>query len=100
MLSFEGAEDNERLEWLLQTIARPHFELSVAAIRAAQEAGLARPGDPGRLHYAVIAIITHSLVYAKEFKLMTGLDPFSAGQVEITVELACCVLGLPDAERR
>jgi TetR/AcrR family transcriptional regulator len=99
MLSFEGAEDNQRLEWLIQTIARPHFELSVAAIRAAQEAGLAHPGDPGRLHYAVIAIITHSVTYAKEFRLMTGLDPFSAKQVECTVELACRVLGLPGPER-
>jgi hypothetical protein len=55
---------------------------------------MARPGDPGRLHYAVIGVITTSLVFSKEYQRMTGLDPFSPAEVEKSVELACGVLGL------
>jgi TetR/AcrR family transcriptional regulator len=95
LLSFEGQADSERLDWLIETYIRPLYEISTAAIRAAQKAGKASAGDPGRLHYAVIGVITTSLVFASEYRRMTGLDPFSPAEVEKHVELACGVLGLP-----
>jgi TetR/AcrR family transcriptional regulator len=94
LLSFEGQADSERLDWLIETYIRPLYEISTAAIRAAQRAGMARAGDPGRLHYAVVGVITTSLVFSKEYQRMTGLDPFSPAEVEKSVELACGVLGL------
>jgi TetR/AcrR family transcriptional regulator len=94
LLSFEGQADSERLDWLIETYMRPHYEISTAAIRAAQKTGMARPGDPGRLHYAVIGVITTNLVFSKEYQRITGLDPFSPAEVEKSVELACGVLGL------
>jgi len=94
LLSFEGQADSERLDWLIETFIRPLYEISTAAIRAAQRTGMARPGDPGRLHYAVIGVITTSLVFSKEYQRMTGLDPFSPAEVEKSIELACGVLGL------
>jgi TetR/AcrR family transcriptional regulator len=97
LLSFEGRADSERLDWLIETYIRPLYEISTAAIRAAQEAGMASIGDPGRLHYAVIGVITTSLVFSKEYERLTGLDPFSPPEVERTVELACGLLGLPAA---
>jgi TetR/AcrR family transcriptional regulator len=101
LLSFEGRADSERLDWLIETYIRPLYKVSTAAIRAAQKAGMARAGDPGRLHYAVIGVITTSLVFSKEYQRMTGLDPFSPAEVEKSVELACGVLGLPaPSERR
>lgn len=97
LLSFEGQAHSDRLSWLLETYVRPHYELSTHAIRAAQEAGLARPGDPGRLHYAVIGVITTSLVFANEYQRMTGIDPFLPAEVEKVVGLAADLLGLPPA---
>jgi TetR/AcrR family transcriptional regulator len=95
LLSFEGQADSERLDWLIETYIRPHYEISTAAIRAAQKAGMASAGNPGRLHYAVIGVITTSLVFSKEYRRMTGLDPFLPAEVEKAVELACGLLGLP-----
>jgi TetR/AcrR family transcriptional regulator len=95
LLSFEGQADSERLDWLIETYIRPLYEISTAAIRAAQQDGMANTGDPGRLHYAVIGIITTSLVFSKEYQRMTGLDPFAPAEVEKAVELACGLLGLP-----
>jgi hypothetical protein len=97
LLSFEGQADSERLDWLIETYIRPLYEISTAAIRAAQQAGIANSGDPGRLHYAVIGVITTSLVFSKEYQRMTGLDPFAPAEVEKAVELACSLLGLPPA---
>jgi TetR/AcrR family transcriptional regulator len=95
LLSFEGQVESERLNWLLETYVRPYYEISTAAIRAAQQAGVARPGDPGRLHYAVVGIITTSIVFAKEYSRMTGLDPLCAAEVEQVVNLACDLMALP-----
>lgn len=100
LLSFEGQAESERLDWLIETYIRPLYEISTAAIRAAQKAGMARPGDPGRLHYAVIGVITTSLVFSKEYQRMTGLDPFSPAEVKKSVELAYGVLGLPARSER
>jgi TetR/AcrR family transcriptional regulator len=100
LLSFEGQADSERLDWLIETYIRPHYEISTAAIRAAQKAGMASAGDPGRLHYAVIGVITTSLVFSKEYRRMTGLDPFLPAEVEKAVELASGLLGLPAPKQR
>jgi TetR/AcrR family transcriptional regulator len=100
LLCFEGQADSVRLEWLIETYLRPHYEISTAAIRAAQKAGKARHGDPGRLHYAVIGVITTGLVFSKEYRHMTGLDPFLPAEVEKVVELACDLLGLTVSRQR
>jgi TetR/AcrR family transcriptional regulator len=100
LLCFEGQADSERLDWLIETYIRPHYEISIAAIRAAQKAGVASAGDPGRLHYAVIGVITTSLIFSKEYRRMTGLDPFLPGEVEKAVELASGLLGLPVPKQR
>jgi hypothetical protein len=99
LLSFEGQVESERLNWLLETYVRPYYEISIAAIRAAQQAGVARPGDPGRLHYAVVGIITTSIVFEKEYSRMTGLDPLCSAEVEQVVNLACALMGSPSATR-
>jgi TetR/AcrR family transcriptional regulator len=100
LLSFEGQVESERLNWLLETYVRPYYEISTAAILAAQQAGVARPGDPGRLHYAVVGIITTSIVFAKEYSRMSGLDPLSSAEVEQNVNLACELMGLPSTMPR
>jgi TetR/AcrR family transcriptional regulator len=92
--TFEGRTDNERLRWLLDRYVRAYYELSTDLIRAAQAAGVARPGDPGQLHYAVIGLVTTSFVFASEYRAMTGLEPFESHEIDKTVELACDFLGI------
>jgi TetR/AcrR family transcriptional regulator len=92
--TFEGRTDNERIRWLIETYMRPYFEFSTGLIRDAQAAGAAHPGDPGRLHYAVIGLVTHSFVFAHEYRATTGLDPFAPREIERIANLACDVLGV------
>jgi TetR/AcrR family transcriptional regulator len=93
--TFEGRTDNERIRWLIETYMRPYFELSTGLIRAAQAVGAARPGDPGRLHYAVIGLVTHNFVFAHEYRATTGLEPFDPTEIEKIAELACDFLAVP-----
>ncbi|KLU25723.1 hypothetical protein EOS_13400 [Caballeronia mineralivorans PML1(12)] len=98
LLSFEGQTNSDRFNWLIETYIRPYYEISIRAIQAGQQAGVVRAGDPGRLHYAVIGIVTTSIVFANEYSRMTGLDPRSPAEVEKTVNLVCDLLGLPSKE--
>lgn len=62
--------------------------------REAQKARVARAGNPGRFHYAVIGIVTTSFVFETEYRTMTKIDPFSAREIEAVSEMACDFLGV------
>jgi len=93
--TFEGRSDNDRLRWLLKTYVRPYYEISTKLIREAQATGVARRGDPGLLHYSVIGLVTTSFVFAPEYRLMTGVEPFAEEEIEKVANLVCDFLGLP-----
>lgn len=95
LIAFEGQINGDRFDWLIENYIRPSYEISTQAIRAGQQAGVVRAGDPGQLHYAVIGIINTSIVFANEYSRMTGLDPRAPGEVEKVVSLVCDLLGLP-----
>ena len=100
LLSFEAQTDSKRLRWLLKNYVRPYYEFFTNTVRMAQQAGVARAGDPGPLFYATLGLVTKSLVSAKEYKIMTGLDPFAPEQIEKLMGLACDFLGLPAKQGR
>ena len=64
MLTFEGRSDNERLRWWISEYVRDFYAQSTRLIREAQKAGVARAGHPGRLHYAMIAVMAAKSPYS------------------------------------
>jgi AcrR family transcriptional regulator len=94
MLTFEGRSDNARLHWWMSEYVRDFYALSTRLIREAQKAGVARPGDPGRLHDAMIGLVTTSFVFAPEFRAMTKIDPFNPREVKAIADMVCDFLGL------
>jgi len=99
MLTFEGRTDSERLRWWMHELSSGFYAASSKLIRAAQRAGTARTGHPGRLHYAMIGMITTSFVFEYEYRALTGLDPFGETEIEAVAEMACDFLGLPSRVR-
>jgi len=95
MVTFEGRTDSERLRWWLSELSSPFYALSTRLIRQAQEAGHARQGHPGRLHYAMVGVATTSFTFEHEYRTLTGLDPFNRAEIEAVAGLACDLLGLP-----
>lgn len=94
MLTFEGRSDNERLRWWISEYVRDFYALSTRLIREAQKADVARAGHPGRLHYAMIGLVTTSFVFEPEYRAMTKIDPFSPREIEAVADMACDFLGV------
>jgi TetR/AcrR family transcriptional regulator len=94
MLTFESGGNNERLQWWIDEHVRDFYALSTRLIRAAQAAGEARDGHPGRLHYGVIGIVTTSFVFEQEYRAMSRLNPFSPREIAAVTALARGFLGL------
>lgn len=95
ILTLEAQADSPRFQWLLETYIRPDFIQSVALIEAAQAEGSARPGDPAELHYAVIGLLSTSLVFALEYRALTGAEPYEESRLARMEALAFDLLGLP-----
>lgn len=98
--TFEGRSDNERLRWLLREHVKPFYKVSTELIAAAQKAGMARAGNPGQLHYAMIGLATTSFVFAEEYAIMTARDPFARDEVERIVKLVWEFLGLAERPQK
>jgi AcrR family transcriptional regulator len=94
MLTFEGRSENARLSWWIEEHVKPFYRFSTALIRDAQRAGSARDGHPGRLHYAMIGLVTTSFVFETEYRAMTKLNPFSEREIDEITQLAQAFLGL------
>lgn len=92
--TFEGRADNERLRWLLEEHVRPFYELSTGLIAEAQKVGATRAGQPGQIHYALIGLITTRFIFGPEYRIMTGIDPFSRDEIKNVIDLAWDFLGL------
>jgi hypothetical protein len=99
MITFEGRSDSERLRWWIKEFVARFYAVSTRLIAAAQKAGTARPGHPGRLHYGVIGLITTSFVFENEYRAMTKLDPFRPSEIDAVIDMACGLLGLPASPR-
>jgi len=94
MLTFEGRTDSERLRWWLKELSSRFYAVSTRLIREAQNVGAARAGHPGRLHCAMIGIVTTSFTFEYEYRALTKLDPFGDGEIAAVTEMACDFLGL------
>lgn len=97
IITNEGQADTDRFRWLIETYVAPHFRRSTEVIRAAQDAGCARADDPGELHYGMIGLVTMRLVFALEYRLVTGVDPFAPAEIERLIVAIYDFLGLDPA---
>jgi AcrR family transcriptional regulator len=87
IMTIEGRRKTERLQWLAERHLRPVYEAGRQQIIEGQKRGTVKPGDPGRLYYAVIALAGTSFAFAPEFELVTGAAPDRSRDIEETVAL-------------
>jgi AcrR family transcriptional regulator len=83
----EGTGPSPRLRWLVETHVRPLYDAVRARIAEAGALGVAVPGRPEHLYYAMIGAASMPYAVAAEFALLTGREPDEPALVAAHVEL-------------
>ena len=78
----EGTEPSARLAWLVERHVRPLYERFCALVADAQQRGLAPPGRPEHLYYAMVGAASMPYAMAPEFRLLSRKDPHAQRLVE------------------
>lgn len=86
VLTMASTQNSARVEWLVETYLREHFEIITSCIRKAQKEGAVREGDPAQLYYHIIGAAGTPFTLYKEFKLLTGRDVFSDDEIHQTTQ--------------
>ena len=81
ILTAEGNQRTQRLEWIIDNFIRWHFTAIRDLIRRGQAEGTVRECDPARLYYLIIGAGGTPFTLATEYKAMTGRDVFSETEV-------------------
>lgn len=81
ILTAEGNQATERLEWIVEHFIRWHFQALRDLIRRGQAEGTVRECDPARLYYLIIGAGGTPFTLSTEYKAMTGRDVFSEAEV-------------------
>lgn len=82
LLIFESREPNQRFVWMADTYFRQMVERGAQFIRAAQEEGTVRDGDPYLLYYGLLSIVGSLFSLAPEMEMVTGRKVPSRDEVE------------------
>jgi TetR/AcrR family transcriptional regulator len=84
IMTSEGRANSDRLTWLVERHSRRMYSLMENfAPLMDMPTGL---NTPVRLYYAIVGLATAPFALAPEFKLLSGIDPFSEDELERTVE--------------
>lgn len=86
-MTMEASRPTPRLAMICDMLAREDFEFICNLISQAQQAGVARPGNPERIRYAIIAVAAVPFAVAAEYEYLTHRNPFSQNEIERTIEM-------------
>jgi AcrR family transcriptional regulator len=81
ILTQQSTQSSERLDWLIDSHLREHFEAVRDLISQCQKEGVVREGDPARLYYFIIGAVGTPFAVGREYKILTGRDIFSAAEI-------------------
>ncbi|MCK9282707.1 MAG: TetR/AcrR family transcriptional regulator [Rhodocyclaceae bacterium] len=89
IMTMESTQGSERIDWLIEAHIRASFNHVRDLIHRGQAAGKVRNGDTARLYYAIIGLAGTLLSVSTEFKLLTGHDVFTEGEMCHTIGFIC-----------
>ncbi|WP_298286118.1 hypothetical protein [Novosphingobium sp.] len=82
LLIFESREPNQRFAWMMDSYFRQMVDRGAHFIRAAQDEGTVRDGDPYLLYYGLLSIIGSLFSLAPEMELAAGRKAPTRDEVE------------------
>lgn len=81
ILTMEGNQDTDRLQWIIDHFIRGHFTFVRELIRRGQAEGTVRECDPARLYYLIIGAGGTPFTLKTEYKALTGRDVFAETEI-------------------
>ncbi|QUT07196.1 TetR family transcriptional regulator [Sphingobium phenoxybenzoativorans] len=81
IMTMEGNQDTDRLEWVINRYLRDHFSRVKDLIKKGQEEGSVRDCDASRLYYFIIGAGGTPFTLSTEYGAITGRDVFSEPEI-------------------
>lgn len=81
ILTTEGGQATERLQWIIDNFIRDHYTRLRDLIRRGQTEGSVRDCDATRLYYLIIAAGGTPFTLSVEYEILTGRDVFSESEI-------------------
>ena len=85
ILTMEGNQGTDRLQWVIDNYLRDHFNNIRDLIRRGQKEGSVRECDAARLYYHIIGAAGTPFTIPTEYKQLTGRDVFSDAEILRTI---------------
>ena len=80
-MTMEGNQENDRMNWIIESFVEGHYSLWRELIRRGQDEGRVRICDPARLYYMIISTGGTLFSLPHEYKTLTGRDIFSEAEI-------------------
>lgn len=81
ILTTEGGQATERLQWIINNFIRDHYTRLCDLIRRGQAEGTVRDCDATRLYYLIIAVGGTPFTLSVEYEILTGRNVFSEAEI-------------------
>ena len=81
IMTMEGNQDTDRLEWVINCYLRDHFGRIKDLIKKGQEEGSVRDCDASRLYYFILGAGGTPFTLSTEYRAITGRDVFSEPEI-------------------
>lgn len=81
IMTMEGNQETERLQWVIDHYLRDHFTVVRDLIKRGQAEGSVRECDAARLYYYIIGGGGTPYTLSVEYKALTGRDVFSEAEI-------------------
>lgn len=85
IMTMESTQGSDRIHWVIDAHLRESFNHVRDLIHRGQMLGQVRDGDAARLYYAIIGLAGTLLSVSTEFRLLTGRDVFTEGEMYHTI---------------
>ncbi len=88
----EGKVGGERMAWVVDRYARPHYEILLGLLRELQDEGIALGFEPEQFYFLLIGAGATIFAAAPECRRLSGKDPSSPAMVEAQVRVVVDLL--------
>ena len=97
LMMFDSQAANPRFKWYTEKHFRPSHKVMTNLIRQAQDQGAICEGDPGRIYFTFMNMISSLVLGERTFKLYTGRTPNKKDDIENLKRMIFKVLDMKEA---